>query len=64
MIAKPSKQHYLTPDTILSKDKQVYIVGKLHAWDNTCKVIADSLALKDPNFKKDLFLDQCGVDYK
>lgn len=55
-IAKPS---IVTPDYV--KFKVTYITGKMHAWKNTCKTVADGLALKDKRFKKDEFLRLCGV---
>lgn len=61
-IAKPSRSvipYHIEIATL--EIRNAYCAGTANAWDNTCRTLAEALELKDKDFKKSLFLQQCGV---
>lgn len=58
-IAKPNYNNI--PDWIPADERPSYRQARIHAWDNTCKTVANMLNLKDGRFKFEQFLKDCGV---
>lgn len=40
----------------------IYKTGRLNAWANTCKTLADGLQQHNPKFDRSKFLKACGLE--
>lgn len=40
----------------------IYKTGRLDAWANICKTLADGLQLQNPKFNRSKFLKACGLE--
>lgn len=58
-IAGPSAT---IPANMAPEDVQAYRQGRKHSWQNSCKTLADLLALDNPLFSRNRFLTACGID--
>ena len=50
------------PTSLDQFDIQAYRKGRGDAWRNTCKTVADRLALANPRFSTRMFLTACGLN--
>ena len=57
-IARPDWDN--TPYEYVMND--IYKTGRLNAWDNTCKTLAQGLEQNNPKFNRSKFLRACGLE--